>query len=61
MARKPLIKRAGDLLQSIDDKLELAVTDPYLHKEILSLLDEIAELDEKPDELDDEWYYDNGY
>lgn len=61
MARKPLIKRAGDLLQSINDKLELAVNDPYLHKEILSLLDEIAELDEEPDELDDEWYYDNGY
>ena len=45
----------------IDEKLELAVNDPHMHKEIIAMLDEIAELDEEPDELDDEWYYDNGY
>lgn len=62
MARKkPLIKRAADLLQYIDDKLELTVNDPPLHKEILALLDEIAEVSEERDDLDDEWYYDNGY
>ena len=61
MARKPLIKKAADLLMKIDEKLELAVNDPHMHKEIIVMLDEIAELDEEPDELDDEWYYDNGY
>jgi hypothetical protein len=62
MARKkPLIKRAADMMQYIDDKLELAVNDPPLHKEILALLDEISELDEERNDLDDDWYYDNGY
>lgn len=62
MARKkPLVNRAAEMLQHIDEKLELITNDPHLHKQILALLDEISELKDEPDDFDDEWYYDNGY
>lgn len=61
MARKkPLIQRMADILLEIDDVMDLTVNDTNLHKRIMSLLDEASE-DEGRDELDDEWYTDNGY
>ena len=61
MARKkPLLQRLTDMLMEIDDVMDLKKTDPHMHKRIMALLDELSE-DEGRDDLDDEWYYDNGY
>lgn len=57
MRKKPAIERLSDMLLYINDKLNLETTDPYLHTEIMTLLDEISE----ENNLDDEWDYDNGY
>ena len=58
--KKPLIQRMTDILMEIDEIMDLTATDPTLHKRIMSLLDEASE-HEGRDELDDEWYYDDGY
>jgi len=48
------------MLMEIDEVMDLKKTDPHMHKRIMALLDELSE-DEGRDDLDDEWYYDNGY
>lgn len=60
--KKPLLNQAAELLMEIDENFDLKKTDPTLHKRIVSLLNDVSEkYDEGPDELDDEWFYDNGY
>ena len=69
MARKkPLIDRLTDTLLYISEKYELEKTDPPLHREIKSLLDEAAEntsryWDDIPDwdDIDPEWRDGDGY
>jgi len=58
--KKPLLQRLTETLLEIDEKMDLKKTDPHMHKRIMALLDEASE-DEGRDELDDEWFYDNGY
>jgi hypothetical protein len=71
MKKKSLAQKAADLLHKLDKKHNLAVKDPQMHRDIVALIDSIAEEDvlerdiEKDsffesDELD-EWYPDNGY
>jgi hypothetical protein len=48
------------MLMELDEVMDLKKTDPYMHKRIMTLVDEASE-NEGRDELDDEWYYDNGY
>lgn len=46
MARKKaLIERMGDMLMHLTEKFELEDEDPWLYKEIMFLLDELAEDD----------------
>lgn len=60
--KKSLLTRAAEMLMEIDEKLDLGVSDPHLHKKVMSLLEDIAEKDDEgPDYLDDEWFFDNGY
>ena len=61
MARKkPLIQRMADILLEIDEQFELKTAQPDMHKRLNAMLEELAE-DDGRDELDDEWYTDNGY
>jgi hypothetical protein len=59
MQKKPIIERLSDMLLYIDDKLDLQETDPYLHKEIMALLDEISE--NNREDLNEDWDYNDGY
>ena len=54
-----MIERLSDMLLYIDDKLDLQETDPYLHKEIMALLDEISE--NNREDLNEDWDYNDGY
>ena len=58
--KKPLIQRMADILLEIDEQFELKTAQSDVHKRLNALLEELAE-DEGRDELDDEWYYDDGY
>ena len=58
--KKPLIQRMADILLEIDEQFELKTAQSDVHKRLNALLEELAE-NEGRDELDDEWYYDDGY
>lgn len=43
--KKALIERMGDMLMHLAEKYELEDEDPWLYKEVMVLLDELAEED----------------
>lgn len=46
--KKELIERMGDMLMHLSDKYDLETEDPWLYREVMSLLDEVAKDDLLP-------------
>lgn len=48
--KKELVERMGDMLMHLAEKYNLEDEDPWLYKEVMSLLDELADDGLRPDD-----------